>query len=90
MAAKELKAGPLADRIKQEVKSEIEQLAATDGIRPCLATVLVGDDAASAVYVGNKIKASEEIGIRSEHHALPESTTFFSGISRTAAASCSV
>jgi methylenetetrahydrofolate dehydrogenase (NADP+)/methenyltetrahydrofolate cyclohydrolase len=37
--------------------------------------VRVGDDPASAVYVRNKIKASEEIGIRSEHHALPETTT---------------
>ena len=35
----------------------------------------VGDDPASAVYVRNKIKASEEVGIRSEHHALPETTT---------------
>ncbi|HKR23006.1 MAG TPA: bifunctional 5,10-methylenetetrahydrofolate dehydrogenase/5,10-methenyltetrahydrofolate cyclohydrolase [Pyrinomonadaceae bacterium] len=75
MAAKELKAGPLADRIKQEVKSQIEQIVATRGIRPCLAAVRVGDDPASAVYVGNKIKACEEVGIRSEHHALPESTT---------------
>jgi methylenetetrahydrofolate dehydrogenase (NADP+)/methenyltetrahydrofolate cyclohydrolase len=37
--------------------------------------VRVGDDPASAVYVGNKIKACEEVGIRSEHHALPASTT---------------
>ncbi len=75
MAAETLKAGPLADRIKQDVKTQIEQMVATDGIRPCLAAVRVGDDPASAVYVGNKIKASEEVGIRSEHHALPESTT---------------
>ena len=75
MAAETLKAGPLADRIKQDVKTQIEQLVATQGIRPGLAAVRVGDDPASAVYVGNKIKASEEVGIRSEHHALPESTT---------------
>lgn len=75
MAAKELKAGPLADRIKQDVKTEIEQIVETKGIRPCLAAVRVGDDPASAVYVGNKIKACEEVGIRSEHHALPEWTT---------------
>src|ERR1044072_7085787 len=47
----------------------------TSGVRPCLAAVRVGDDAASAVYVRNKIRACEEVGIRSEHHALPESTT---------------
>jgi methylenetetrahydrofolate dehydrogenase (NADP+)/methenyltetrahydrofolate cyclohydrolase len=45
------------------------------GYRPCLAAVRVGDDPASAVYVRNKIKACEEVGIRSEQHALPESTT---------------
>ncbi len=75
MAAESLKAGPLAERIKQEVKTEIEEMVRTHDVRPGLAAVRVGDDPASAVYVGNKIKASEEVGIRSEHHALPESTT---------------
>ncbi|HEY0727261.1 MAG TPA: bifunctional 5,10-methylenetetrahydrofolate dehydrogenase/5,10-methenyltetrahydrofolate cyclohydrolase [Pyrinomonadaceae bacterium] len=63
----------VAARIKQEVTAEVEQMVQTTGYRPCLAAVRVGDDPASAVYVRNKIKASEEIGIRSEHHALPES-----------------
>lgn len=75
MAAETLKAAPLADRIKQEVKSEVDRLAQNFGARPCLAAVRVGDDPASAVYVGNKIKACEEVGIRSEHHALPATTT---------------
>lgn len=65
----------VAAQIKQEVRTEVEQMVQTSGYRPCLAAVRVGDDPASAVYVRNKIKASEEIGIRSEHHALPESTT---------------
>ena len=65
----------VATQIKQEVRAEVEQMVQTSGYRPCLAAVRVGDDPASAVYVRNKIKASEEIGIRSEHHALPESTT---------------
>jgi len=65
-----LEAADLAARIKEEVKAEIER-----GIRPTLAAVRVGDDPASAVYVRNKIRACEEVGIRSEHHALPESTT---------------
>lgn len=64
----------VAARIKQEVQSEVEQMVRTSGYRPCLAAVRVGDDPASAVYVRNKIKACEEVGIRSEHHALPEST----------------
>ena len=73
--ATSLEGGPLAARIKNDVKTQIDQMVEAGGIRPCLAAVRVGDDPASAVYVGNKIKASEEVGIRSEHHALPESTT---------------
>ena len=65
-----LEAAGLAAKIKDEVKAEIER-----GIRASLAAVRVGDDPASAVYVKNKIRACEEVGIRSEHHALPESTT---------------
>ena len=65
-----LEAADLAARIKEEVKAEI-----AGGVRAMLAAVRVGDDPASAVYVRNKIRACEEVGIRSEHHALPESTT---------------
>ncbi|MEN3330195.1 MAG: methylenetetrahydrofolate dehydrogenase / methenyltetrahydrofolate cyclohydrolase [Acidobacteriota bacterium] len=65
-----LEAAGLAARIKEEVKAEIER-----GVRAALAAVRVGDDPASAVYVRNKIRACEEVGIRSEQHALPESTT---------------
>ncbi|HEV8186955.1 MAG TPA: bifunctional 5,10-methylenetetrahydrofolate dehydrogenase/5,10-methenyltetrahydrofolate cyclohydrolase [Pyrinomonadaceae bacterium] len=65
-----LEAAQLAARIKEEVKTEID-----GGLPVCLAAVRVGDDPASAVYVRNKIKACEEVGIRSEHHALPESTS---------------
>ena len=70
-----LEGGPLAAKIKQEVKAEIEEMVRTRGVRPGLAAVRVGDDPASAVYVGNKIKACEEVGIRSEHHALPATTS---------------
>lgn len=73
--ARPLDGAVVAAQIKQEVRAEVEQMVQTSGYRPCLAAVRVGDDPASAVYVRNKIKASEEIGIRSEHHALPESTT---------------
>src|ERR1044071_8905281 len=65
-----LEAAQLAAKIKDEVKTEID-----GGLRACLAAVRVGDDPASAVDVRNKIKACEEVGIVSEHHALPESTT---------------
>lgn len=65
----------VAERIKQDVKTEIAVLSQNKGVTPCLAAVRVGDDPASAVYVRNKIRASEEVGIRSEHHALPATTT---------------
>src|SRR5688572_996249 len=65
-----LGATALAARIKAEVKAEIE-----GGVRATLAAVRVGEDPASAVYVRNKIRACEEVGMRSEHHALPASTS---------------
>lgn len=68
--ARLLEAASLASRIKEEVKAEIDR-----GVRASLAAVRVGEDPASAVYVKNKIRACEEVGIRSEHHALPESTS---------------
>jgi len=73
--ARTLDGAVVAAQIKREVTEEVELMVQTSGYRPCLAAVRVGDDPASVVYVRNKIKASEEIGIRSEHHALPESTT---------------
>jgi len=65
----------IAEQIKQEVADEIAQLWAEQEVRPGLAAVRVGDDPASAVYVRNKMRACEEVGIRSEHHALPETTS---------------
>ncbi|MFN2511269.1 MAG: bifunctional 5,10-methylenetetrahydrofolate dehydrogenase/5,10-methenyltetrahydrofolate cyclohydrolase [Pyrinomonadaceae bacterium] len=70
-----LEGAPVADDIKREVAAEIEQHWGKAEKRPCLAAVRVGDDPASEVYVKNKIRACEEVGIRSEHHALPGSTT---------------
>lgn len=65
----------IAQEIKQEVAVEVDHLKVQHGVRPCLAAVLVGDDPASAVYVRNKMRACEEVGIRSEHHALAASTS---------------
>src|SRR6266508_2948601 len=67
----------IANEIKLEVAREVEQLVAQHQVKPCLAAVRVGDDPASAVYVRNKIRACEEVGIRSEHHALAAFTTLF-------------
>lgn len=65
----------LAAAIKSEVAREIVELKAKFGKTPGLAAVRVGEDPASAVYVGNKIRACEEVGIRSEHLALPADTS---------------
>jgi len=65
----------VAGEIKAEVARDVEQFVIEFDVKPCLAAVRVGDDPASAVYVRNKIRACEEVGIRSEHHALPASTT---------------
>ena len=60
--------------VRAEVRERVVRLAAR-GIVPGLAAVLVGDDPASLVYVGNKEKACEQVGIRSLRHRLPASTS---------------
>ncbi len=59
--------------VKAEVAKEVEALK-TQGVRPGLAVVLVGNDPASGIYVNNKKKACEAVGIYSEEYALPEET----------------
>lgn len=73
--ARLLDGAAIAAQIKQEVRRAVEQFAKEFAESPCLAAVRVGDDPASAVYVRNKIRACEEVGIRSELHALPATTT---------------
>jgi methylenetetrahydrofolate dehydrogenase (NADP+)/methenyltetrahydrofolate cyclohydrolase len=70
-----LEGAVVANQIKERVKAEVQQLSDTRNVVPCLAAIRVGEDPASAVYVRNKILACAEVGIRSEHYALPESTT---------------
>ena len=65
----------VADEIKREVAAEVARLKREHDVVPCLAVVRVGEDPASAVYVRNKVRASEALGLRSEHHALPAETT---------------
>jgi len=60
----------LAHRLRQSMRERADALAAA-GRRPGLAVVLVGDDAASAVYVRNKLKACEACGVLSRRHVLP-------------------
>lgn len=73
--AESLDGARLANEIKGEVQVEVAHLSRLHGVVPCLAAVRVGDDPASAVYVRNKIRACEEVGIVSEHHALPTTTS---------------
>ena len=64
----------LAQKIRLDLKSEVAELKG-NGINPKLAVIMVGDDKASKVYVKNKSKACEEIGIEYEEFLMDESTT---------------
>jgi methylenetetrahydrofolate dehydrogenase (NADP+)/methenyltetrahydrofolate cyclohydrolase len=65
----------IAAQVRAEVKADVERLVGAGNPSPALATVLVGDDPASKIYVGGKQRACEEVGIRSIGHELPASTT---------------
>ena len=64
----------IAQTVKDRVKKATSEIK-TEGINPCLATVLVGNNPASATYVKNKHKACEEVGIITKDHKLDESVT---------------
>ena len=64
----------IAQEIRSEVAAEVKTMAAA-GIRPGLAVVLVGHNAASEIYVRGKVKACEEVGIYSEKLTPPESAS---------------
>jgi methylenetetrahydrofolate dehydrogenase (NADP+)/methenyltetrahydrofolate cyclohydrolase len=65
----------IAAEIREEVAKGVEDLVASGGPRPGLATVLVGEDPASHTYVKMKRKASAQVGIESFHHELPADAT---------------
>ncbi len=64
----------ISAEIKDEVKARVAQYKA-EGVEITLAVIQVGNDPASSVYVGNKKKACEYVGIRSLSYELPEETT---------------
>lgn len=72
--AKLLMGKEVSQRIKDEIKEEVQKLK-KQGINPGLAVIIVGDDPASRVYVNNKKKACEYCGILSEEYALSADTT---------------
>lgn len=67
MPARILSGKEISTSIKREVADEVAELLDVHGITPCLAVVRVGEDPASAVYVGSKVRTAEELGISSRH-----------------------
>lgn len=65
----------IARELQEKTKVEVDEMIAAGMPRPGLTVILVGDDGASQVYVRRKIKACEEVGIRSAEHRLPEDTS---------------
>jgi len=74
MAGQKIDGIEVSNSVKQILKSSVEKLN-SEGVLPCLATVLVGDDPASATYVKNKHKACEKIGIKTKDHKLSADAT---------------
>jgi methylenetetrahydrofolate dehydrogenase (NADP+) / methenyltetrahydrofolate cyclohydrolase len=64
-----------AAKLREKIAAETERLKSAHGLVPGLATVLVGNDPASEVYVRNKGKTAEALGFKSVHVALPADTT---------------
>jgi methylenetetrahydrofolate dehydrogenase (NADP+) / methenyltetrahydrofolate cyclohydrolase len=75
MSARIISGTEISRQIRLELKEEIAGLRARHGLVPGLATVLVGDDPASKVYVGQKEKTCLELGIYSQRHDLPTATS---------------
>jgi len=75
LASKLMDGRPLARRIRAAAQANVVRIRALTGTAPTLATVLVGNDPASAAYVRMKSKRCEEVGIRSLRFDLPLGTT---------------
>ncbi|MGQ0771769.1 MAG: bifunctional 5,10-methylenetetrahydrofolate dehydrogenase/5,10-methenyltetrahydrofolate cyclohydrolase [Nitrososphaerota archaeon] len=74
MTGTKIDGAQVATTVRERVKKAAGELA-NHGIKPCLATVLVGDNSASATYVKNKQKACAEVGILTKDHTLPSGIT---------------
>ena len=75
MSAKIISGTEIAKQIADEIYHEVVELKARYGVVPGLATVLVGDDPASHVYVGSKVRTCQNLGIHSERFDLPANTS---------------
>jgi len=67
LAGKKIDGLEVAKSVKERVSKSVEELK-KQGVEPCLATILVGDNASSAMYVRNKHKACQEVGIITKDH----------------------
>lgn len=65
----------ISDKFRKKLKEEVLNLKNAQNLQPSLAVIIVGDDAASKIYVRNKKRACEEIGIKSYEFALPTNTS---------------
>jgi methylenetetrahydrofolate dehydrogenase (NADP+)/methenyltetrahydrofolate cyclohydrolase len=74
LAARIIDGRRIAATVRERVAAEVSAFEAERGRAPALATVIVGDDPASEIYVRNKHRACEEVGIRSLHHGLATET----------------
>jgi methylenetetrahydrofolate dehydrogenase (NADP+)/methenyltetrahydrofolate cyclohydrolase len=74
MAATVIDGKAVSAEVRERVRGGVASYAEAHGRSPALATVLVGEDPASHIYVANKHRACEEAGMRSLHHELPDST----------------
>jgi methylenetetrahydrofolate dehydrogenase (NADP+)/methenyltetrahydrofolate cyclohydrolase len=75
VAARLIDGKALAQQVRERLAKESADLLARVGVKPGLATILVGDDPASHLYVKSKQKASDAAGIYIDDHKLPASTT---------------
>ena len=64
-----------ADNLCEKLKAEVAMLQQQHNLSPCIAVVLVGEDPASQVYVRNKVRRCEQLGIKSIEHRLSAETT---------------
>jgi methylenetetrahydrofolate dehydrogenase (NADP+)/methenyltetrahydrofolate cyclohydrolase len=75
MTAKIISGKEIANQIGEELKKEMAELKAAHNLVPGLATVIVGCDGPSLVYVGNKVTMCQNLGMYSERHDLPADTS---------------
>jgi methylenetetrahydrofolate dehydrogenase (NADP+) / methenyltetrahydrofolate cyclohydrolase len=74
MSAQILNGAQVAEQIRERIAERVRELAPR-GIKPGLAAVLVGDNPASQVYVGSKVRTCQSLGLHSEKYELPANTS---------------